>query len=87
MDGIFTQHVGLDLLDLFEDGFFVLIIIFIEFITVGLDSVSDKIEDFVGHVSFTDSHWDLLIVPIWNLSYDGIETFEVFDWIRWEVHL
>lgn len=47
MDGIFTEHIGFDLLDLFENGLFVLIIIFIQFITIGLDSVFDKIEDLI----------------------------------------
>jgi hypothetical protein len=32
---------------LFENGLFVLIIIFIQFITIGLDSVFDKIEDLI----------------------------------------
>lgn len=41
VDGIFAEHVGFDLLYLFEDGFFVLIVVFVEFITVGFDSVSD----------------------------------------------
>jgi hypothetical protein len=43
MNGIFAEHVGLDLLDLFEDCFFIFVIIFVEFIAVGLDSISDKV--------------------------------------------
>ena len=79
VDGIFTEHIGFDLLDLFENGLFVLIIIFIQFITIGLDSVFDKIKDFIRHVGLSDTHRYLLIVSVRYLPNDGIETFEVLD--------
>ena len=79
MNGIFTEHISFDLLDLFKNSLLIFIIILVEFITVSLDSVSDKIKDFVGHICLTDTHGDLLIVSICNLSDDGVKTFEVLD--------
>ena len=79
MNGIFAQHISLNLLYLFEDSLFILVIILVEFIAVGFDSVSDKIKNFVRHVSFNDAHGDLFIVSIGYLSDDGVETFEVLD--------
>jgi hypothetical protein len=79
VDGILTEHIGFDLLYLFENGLFVFIIIFIQFITIGLDPVLDKIEDLVRHVRLTNTHRDLLIVSVRYLPNDGIEALEVLD--------
>ena len=46
VDNIFTQHIRFNLLDLFEDNFFVFVIIFIESLTVCFYTVFDHIQDF-----------------------------------------
>ena len=79
MDCIFTEHISFDLLDLFKNSLLIFIIILVEFITVGLDSIPDKIKDFIGHIGLTDTHGDLLIISICNLSNDGVKTFKVLD--------
>jgi len=49
---IFAQHVCFYLLDLFQDNFFVLIVVFIHSITVCFDSVFDHVKNFSRHVNF-----------------------------------
>ena len=79
MDGILAEHIGFDLLNLFENGFFILIVVFIEFIAVGFDSVFDEIENFIGHIGFSDAYGDFFIVSFGDLSNDGIETLKILD--------
>ena len=48
-DRIFCSHVTLHMLNLFENGLFVVLIVFVQLVIVALDAMLYQIENFIGH--------------------------------------